>query len=234
MALDLEPIGDSGLSLEPVEGPQLNLEPTHKTETTAELTSAQANEARLGHLAIAPSIPIPAWLEDYLIRTGRRMSAGQEAFYNIPENAKNLVTGGGQGRLDAGLRLAQGLTYPVAAPLMAGVEAPVEGALAGFGVPEHTAQTVADFSSIPLAVALGRADQAGKLGTAGQSLAELLGVRAEQPKPIAADFKASQEIPLSEVVREQTPFQPRSAPVAGEEELLGQLLSKESPDQLMA
>lgn len=151
-------------------------------ETAAPLTREQQGEARLGHLAVAPSIPLPAFLEDFLVRAGRRFSEGTEAFRDLPQNLAGTVTGGDQGRLQHGIKSLQGAMYPMAAGLVPFEAASEQAATTIF--PEPVAEQIGNFSTLPLAIASGRMDQAGKLGTAGQDLTRyLLGVGKAQQQP---------------------------------------------------
>jgi hypothetical protein len=207
----LQPLEESsGLtSLQPLED-----EPTKLTSLqAAPLTSEQDQEARYsGRLAIAPSIPIPAFLEDYLVRAGRRFSEGTEALANVPANLGNLVTGGGPGRLQSGLQAAQGLGYGLGGQMLAPFEAAAEQATAGLGAPEAVAEQVGNFSTIPLTIGAAALQRSGKMGQGAQDMLDvLLGSGKTRDPNYAQPATAFPEGPMAQGTQLELPGLPATA-----------------------
>ena len=115
----------------------------------------------------------------FFTRTGRRLKRAGKAAAGLPSAAKDVITGGTQGRLDASMRLLEGAFSPISATL-APVEAAVEEASGGLGINESVSRVIGDISGLPLTLGAGLLAQAGKLTTAGQLVAEFLG--AGRPK----------------------------------------------------
>ncbi|KKL24160.1 hypothetical protein LCGC14_2418130, partial [marine sediment metagenome] len=141
----------------------------------------------------------------FFARTGRRLKRAGKAAADIPSAAKDIITGGTQGRLDAAMRLLEGTFSPVSATL-APVEAAVEEASGGLGINESVSRVIGDISGLPLTVGAGLLSQAGKLTTAGQLVAEFLG--AGRPKTIQELMKRD---PQFRFAATREPPQPASA-----------------------
>ncbi|KKL50694.1 hypothetical protein LCGC14_2302940, partial [marine sediment metagenome] len=159
----------------------------------------------------------------FFTRTGRRLKRAGKAAAGLPSAAKDVITGGTQGRLDASMRLLEGAFSPISATL-APVEAAVEEASGGLGINESVSRVIGDISGLPLTLGAGLLAQAGKLTTAGQLVAEFLGAgrpktiqelmkrdpqfrfaaTREPPKPASAVESLARrgDVPLSELTRE--------------------------------
>ena len=130
----------------------------------------------------------------FFTRTGRRLKRAAHAAGDIPSAAKDLVTGGTQGRVDASMRLLEGAFSPISATL-APVEAAVEEASGGLGISESVSRVIGDISGLPLTIGAGLLAQAGKLNTAGLMIAEFLG--AGRPKTIQELMKRDPQFRFS-------------------------------------
>jgi len=113
---------------------------------------------------------------NYFQRTARRVGENVESLFDIPSAAIDTITGGSKGRLEAAIRLLQGVGAPVNT-LLSPVEAAVEYAATPY-LSEEAARTTGSVSSIPFTLGVGLLAKAGKLGAYGQQFAKVLGVGA--------------------------------------------------------
>jgi hypothetical protein len=105
---------------------------------------------------------------------GRRFGSTLDAAVGLPGALADVVTGGRDGRLDAALRILQGVTSPYNIAL-APIEAGVETAAKGVGVPEGWARLAGDITGVGATFGLGALAKAGVGGEAVQTAAKLVG-----------------------------------------------------------
>ena len=135
----------------------------------------------------ATDTPVP---EDmgYFERLGKNFQGSVDAMSNLPENVKNLFTGGGEGRGMAALGVVGGALAPLSlatAPVGAAVGQAVKGVTGN----ENAAEVAGTTAEMALPLGFAHLAQAGKLPTALQALAASMGI-APINKPIgnAKDF----------------------------------------------